>query len=70
MTLTVIPIGAPIVPGDVDGDGHVTAGDITLLYNVMLNNDYTGVVNGDQDGDGNITAGDVTFIYNILLGVE
>ena len=70
LTLTVIPIGAPIVPGDVDGDGHVTAGDITLLYNVMLNNDYTGVVNGDQDGDGNITAGDVTFIYNILLGVE
>ncbi len=56
------------IPGDVDGDGFVTAGDITLLYNVMLNNDYTGVVQGDQDGDGNITAGDVTFIYNILLG--
>jgi hypothetical protein len=70
MTLTVVPEAAPVVPGDVDGDGHVTAGDITLLYNVMLNNDYTGVVNGDQDGDGNITAGDVTFIYNILLGTE
>ncbi len=62
--------GSTVVPGDVDGDGHVTAGDITLLYNVMLNNDYTGVVNGDQDGDGNITAGDVTFIYNILLGTN
>ena len=57
-----------VVPGDVDGDGFVTAGDITLLYNIMLNNDYTGVVNPDQDGDGNVTAGDVTFIYNILLG--
>ncbi len=56
------------VKGDVDGDGAVTAGDITLLYNVMLNNDYTGVVNGDQDGDGNITAADVTYIYDILLG--
>jgi hypothetical protein len=67
----IIGEGGPVVvPGDVDGDGFVTAGDITLLYNVMLNNDYTGVVNGDQDGDGNITAGDVTFIYNILLGSE
>ena len=61
-------VGGNPVPGDVDGDGFVTAGDITLLYNIMLNNDYTGVVNADQDGDGNITAGDVTFIYNILLG--
>ncbi|MBO4723067.1 MAG: carbohydrate-binding domain-containing protein [Muribaculaceae bacterium] len=58
----------PVVAGDVNGDGQVTATDVTLLYNVMLNNDYTGVVNGDQDGDGNITAGDVTFVYNILLG--
>ena len=70
MTLTVLPVGNPVVPGDVDGDGSVTAGDITLLYNIMLNNDYTGVVNGDQDGDGVITAGDVTAIYNILLGTS
>ena len=60
--------GGASIPGDVDGDGFVTAGDITLLYNIMLNNNYDGVVNADQDGDGNITAGDVTFIYNILLG--
>ena len=58
----------PVLAGDVNGDGAVTAVDVTLLYNVMLNNDYTDVVNGDQDGDGSITAGDVTFIYNILLG--
>ena len=68
MTLTVLPIGNPIVPGDVNGDGEVTASDVTLLYNVMLNNDYTGVVNGDQNGDGVITAADVTCVYNILLG--
>ena len=60
--------GTEPVPGDVDGDGYVTSGDITMLYNVMLNNDYTGVVNGDQDNDGSITSGDVTFVYNILLG--
>lgn len=56
------------VPGDVDGDGTVTAGDITALYNYLLNNNSSSIVNGDQDGDGNITAGDVTAVYNILLG--
>ena len=55
--------------GDVDGDGVVTAGDITSLYNFLLSNDSSGIVNGDQDGDGNITAGDVTTVYNILLGI-
>ncbi len=59
---------APAVPGDVDGDGVVTAGDITALYNYLLNNDDSALVNGDQDGDGNITAGDITLVYNILLG--
>ena len=58
----------PPVLGDVDGDGFVTASDITLLYNVMLDSNYTDVVNGDQDGDGSITAGDVTTVYNIMLG--
>ena len=57
-----------VVPGDVDGDGVVTAGDITILYNFLLNNDDSGMVNGDVDGDGSITSGDVTAIYNILLG--
>ena len=53
--------------GDVNGDGFVTAADVTALYNVMLNDDYSDIVNGDVNGDGNITAGDVTEIYNILL---
>ncbi len=57
-----------VVPGDVDGDGVVTAGDITALYNFLLNSDDTALVNGDQDGDNTITAGDITLIYNILLG--
>ena len=56
--------------GDVDGDGHVTINDVTVLYNYILNNDSSSIVNGDQDGDGSITAGDVTFVYNILLGTE
>ncbi len=59
---------ADTVAGDVDGDGVCTAGDITALYNYLLNNDSSAIVNGDQDGDGTITAGDITFVYNILLG--
>lgn len=60
--------GGNVVVGDVDGDGTVTAGDVTILYNILLDNNFTGAVNADQDGDGEITAGDITIVYNILLG--
>ena len=53
---------------DVNGDGNVTAADVTAIYNWLLNNDNSAIVNGDQNGDGNITAADVTSVYNILLG--
>lgn len=56
------------IPGDVNGDGFVTAADVTALYDFMLNNDTSHLVNGDQNGDGDITAADVTAVYNILLG--
>ena len=59
--------GTVVVPGDVNGDGTVTAADITALYDVLLNNDYSHVVNGDQTGDNIITAADVTAVYTILL---
>lgn len=55
-------------PGDVNGDGSVTAADVTALYNWLLNNDNSNLINGDQNGDGSITSGDVTAVYNILLG--
>ncbi|MBO4722609.1 MAG: leucine-rich repeat protein [Muribaculaceae bacterium] len=56
-----------IMDGDVNGDGVVTAADVTALYDFMLNNDTTHLVNGDQTGDGQITAADVTAVYTILL---
>lgn len=55
------------VPGDVNGDGVVTAADITSLYDWLLNTDSTNIVNGDQTGDGIITAADITAVYSILL---
>ena len=60
--------GSGAIPGDVNGDGQVTAADVTALYDVLLNNDYSHVVNGDQTGDGDITAADVTAVYTVLLG--
>ena len=56
------------VPGDVNGDGNVTAADVTALYDVLLNNDESNIVNGDQTGDGIITAADITAVYDVLLG--
>lgn len=54
--------------GDVNGDGNVTAGDVTEIYNCLLNNDQTYITTCDVNGDGNITAADVTALYDILLG--
>ena len=69
--LTIIQGEEPldIIPGDVNGDGSVTASDVTALYNYMLTGDDSEIVNGDQNGDGDITAGDVTAVYNIILGI-
>lgn len=53
--------------GDVNGDGNVTAADITALYGWLLNNDDSQVVFGDQTGDNTITAADITAVYNVLL---
>ena len=56
------------VPGDVNGDGSVTAADVTEIYNYLLNGDQTYVDTGDVNGDGSITSADITAIYSILLG--
>ena len=60
---------AVAVYGDVNGDGEVTAADITELYNFLLNGDDSNIVNGDLNGDGEITAADITAVYDVLLGV-
>ena len=56
-----------VIPGDVNGDGHVNSVDITVLYNWLLNEDTSNLVNGDVDGDGHTSSVDVTAVYNILL---
>ena len=61
--------GGGAVAGDVNGDGEVTASDVTALYTFLLTGDDSDIVYGDQDGDGNITSSDVTRVYNVLLGL-
>ncbi len=58
------------VAGDVDGDGSVSASDVTALYNHFLNGDTTHLDTSDVDGDGSVNSADLTAIYNILLGTE
>ncbi|MBR5118420.1 MAG: dockerin type I repeat-containing protein, partial [Muribaculaceae bacterium] len=56
------------VTGDVNGDGTVTAADVTALYDHLLNGDNTHAGSYDVNGDGDITAADITAVYDILLG--
>lgn len=57
-----------IVDNDIDCDGAVTSADVTMLYNQILNNDYTSPSTCDVDGDGEVTAADLTKTYNTILG--
>ena len=52
---------------DVNGDGMITATDVTAIYNYLLNGDMTYYATCDVDGDGVVTATDVTVIYDVLL---
>ena len=56
------------VYGDVNCDGSVNAGDVTALYNYILNGDASFLPSSDVNNDGAINAGDVTAVYNIILG--
>jgi len=67
--ILVTTLEGSAVAGDVNGDGEVTAADITALYTFLLSGDDSDIVNGDQDGDGDITTHDVTAVYEVLLGV-
>lgn len=56
----------PEIPGDVNGDGLVNGGDVTALYERLLNG-TTPKGNPDVNGDGLVNGGDVTSLYGILL---
>lgn len=57
------------LPGDADGDGRVTVGDVTAIVNIILGKggDYDQQA-ADVNGDGSVTVSDVTAVVNIILG--
>lgn len=55
------------VAEDVNRDGYVNGGDVTAMYNYMLNDDMTHAATCDVDGDGHVTSVDVAIVYNYLL---
>lgn len=68
VAIAICPASAWALIGDVNGDGAVTATDVTAVYNYLLNGDQTYITTLDVNGDGLISATDVTIIYDILLG--
>lgn len=59
-------VDTPSLPGDLNGDGSVNAGDVSELYGVILqgNSDKR----YDLNSDGSVNAGDVSALYTIILG--
>ncbi len=58
----------PAVYGDVNGDGNITAADITAIYDHLLDGSTNYGTAYDVNGDGDVTAADITAIYDIMLG--
>ena len=54
------------IPGDVNGDGQVNAGDVSSVYEAILAGIYTEAA--DVNNDGQVNAGDVSALYSIILG--
>lgn len=59
---------APAVYGDVNGDGEVTVGDVSAVYDIILGLSEEYKDAADINGDGEVTVGDVSAIYSIILG--
>lgn len=62
----LIPVEA--VLGDIDGDGQLTIGDITMLISLYLTNaDLSDTPAADLDGDDQITLTDITRLIDLYL---
>ncbi|MBQ9560292.1 MAG: InlB B-repeat-containing protein, partial [Bacteroidaceae bacterium] len=58
---------APVLMGDVNGDGTLTIADVTALVNMVLGKSEFSEV-ADVNGDGHPSIADVTTLVNIVLG--
>jgi hypothetical protein len=63
LTLTVVDLA----PGDVNGDGKVSVGDVFFLINHLFAGGLEPIGPGDVDGDGTVTVQDLLFLINFLF---
>ena len=57
---------APTILGDLNGDGFVNTGDVSVLYQAILSGSTD--VEYDLNGDGNVNTGDVSLLYSLIIG--
>lgn len=55
------------IKGDLNGDGDINAGDVTMLINMILGNTAIDLERGDLNNDGEINASDVTILTGLIL---
>ncbi len=66
----VVELPKDPVPGDLDGDGFITAADLTVLARgVAQMEELPADVDADMDGNGEITAADLTVLARIVAGI-
>ena len=69
--MDVLGFPAPVLHGDVNGDGFVDVGDIGVLVNIMLGTENAAdYPNANVDGLGSIDVSDVNEVVNIMLGLQ
>ena len=55
------------IPGDADGDGVVTVGDVTAIIDMILSGVTSGTPGADVDGNGIVNIADVTALIDYIL---
>lgn len=61
---------APVIKGDADGDGVVTAADARLILRASVGIGEVSLETGDINGDGKITASDARDVLRESVGLE
>jgi hypothetical protein len=64
---TVSVLVTATVPGDANGDGSVTVGDVFYLINYLFAGGPAPIGSGDANGDGSVTVSDVFYLINYLF---
>ena len=55
-------------PGDINGDGTLSVGDVTRIIDMVLQGGDDQPAYGDVNGDGVVSVADVTLLISMVLG--